>query len=100
MKEIRNNCVKVFSKVMLIDSSVITNETSSDNLLSWDSLSHIHLILELEKVFDVKIDIEDSVEMQNFKMVYDCILKNMKDKEQDEIVWESLLAEMRIRMKG
>lgn len=28
------------------------------------------------------------------------VLKNMKDNEQNEIAWESLLAEMRIRMKG
>ena len=41
---------------MLIDSSVITNETSTDNLPSWDSLSHVNLILELEKAFDVKTD--------------------------------------------
>jgi acyl carrier protein len=82
MKEIRNNCVKVFSKVMLIDSSVITNETSTDNLPSWDSLSHVNLILELEKAFDVKIDVEDAVEIQNFKMVYECILKNVKDENE------------------
>lgn len=47
-----------------IDASEVTNEASFTNDLGADSLDTVELIMEFEKVFDIKIEDEDSQDIQ------------------------------------
>ena len=43
---------KVISEVFNIDIELINNESSPDNIESWDSLKHMNLIVALEEEFE------------------------------------------------
>lgn len=47
-----------------VDESEITNEASFTNDLGADSLDTVELIMEFEKVFDIKIEDEQSQSIQ------------------------------------
>jgi acyl carrier protein len=65
---------QVFSNVFLVDSNTITDETSPDNLASWDSIGHLNLITSIEEEFDVIFTEDQIIEMLNFKLV--CLITN------------------------
>ncbi len=54
---------KVVSQVLGVPVDKITDEDSPDTLRSWDSLTHISLILALEAEFDLSITPDDASEM-------------------------------------
>jgi acyl carrier protein len=77
MSDIREKCAKVMAKVFEVDVSRINDETNPDNLPQWDSLGHVQMILELEKMFTVKISPEEGIDLESFEMVVDCIGKKL-----------------------
>lgn len=62
MSDIRTKCADIMADIMEVDAKDINDETSPDTLDQWDSLSHVQLVLGLEKAFDIKISPEDGVE--------------------------------------
>lgn len=50
---------KILSKVLEIDESKITDETSPKTTQSWDSFNALLLVSELEKEFNVKFTMEE-----------------------------------------
>lgn len=55
----------------------ITRETNAGDLAAWDSLSHLKLILEMEKFFNVAFDEEEIVELVSVA----AILKSLENKK-------------------
>jgi acyl carrier protein len=49
---------------------VLTSKTSAADIADWDSLTHVRLILSVEKAFDVKFS---AAEVANFKNVGDLV---------------------------
>jgi acyl carrier protein len=43
----------IFHDIFDIDPKLITTNTTIDNLDEWDSMKHLELIMEIEKVFHV-----------------------------------------------
>ena len=62
MSDIRERCIKVMAQIMEIEHTEITDDSSPDNLEQWDSLSHVQLVLNLEKEFNIKISPEEGIE--------------------------------------
>ena len=56
---------KVFQDVFDEDSIVVTPELSAKDVDGWDSLTHIRLILTIEKAFKVKFSTSEIVKLQN-----------------------------------
>ena len=50
------------AQIMEIEHTEITDDSSPDNLEQWDSLSHVQLVLNLEKEFNIKISPEEGIE--------------------------------------
>jgi len=69
MSDISERCQQVFARVMEVDASTVTHESSPDNIENWDSLSHVQLILELEKDFSISIAPDEGIDYENFGMV-------------------------------
>lgn len=69
MSHVRENCIDVFENVMKVNAELINDETSPETLFEWDSLSHVQLMLELEKKFAIEISPDQAIEMDNFKMI-------------------------------
>ena len=45
---------EIFIDVLDLDECELTDETSADDIEEWDSLSHIQLIVAIEKAFKIK----------------------------------------------
>jgi acyl carrier protein len=68
--EILQEVNKEFIDVMNNDSILLSAQTTTNDIDEWDSLSHIQLIVALEKRFNIKFT---SSEIQNWKNVGEMI---------------------------
>jgi acyl carrier protein len=60
---------KVMASVLKVDVSVIDENSSMDNIKSWDSLGHMNLVLALEDEFKVVIPDEDAGNITSYKLI-------------------------------
>jgi citrate synthase len=47
----------------------VTDELSYNSIREWDSLSHVNLMLALEKILDIEIDEDMMVELTTVKAI-------------------------------
>lgn len=55
----------IFKDVFDDDDLVVTNESNADSIEDWDSLSHIRLVVAIEKEFNIKFAIGELNELKN-----------------------------------
>jgi len=55
---------QIISKVFNVDISKINDETTSENLEEWDSFNFYVLLDELENEFDIKFDLDETLEIK------------------------------------
>lgn len=55
----------IFRDVFDDDTLSITNDTSAKDIDEWDSLTHMELIAEVEKTFDIKLTTAQIKDAQN-----------------------------------
>lgn len=55
----------VIRNVFPIESDTIDENWTSDHIPDWDSVGHLNLIMEIEKEFDVKFEIEEMFEVES-----------------------------------
>jgi len=55
---------QIISKVFNVDSSKINDETSPENLEEWDSFNFYVLLDEIENEFDIKFDLDETLEIK------------------------------------
>jgi acyl carrier protein len=65
-EEIMVEINKIFCDVLENDSILITRETTASQIEEWDSLSHIMLVVEIEKKFKIRFT---AIEVQKFRNV-------------------------------
>lgn len=65
----RNLLKNVMAAVLEIDASGIGDDTSMDNVASWDSLRQMNLVLALEDSFGVAIPDDDAANATSFKLI-------------------------------
>ena len=65
-KEIFIKLNEIFIDVLDLDECELTDETSANDIEEWDSLSHIQLIVAIEKTFKIKFT---SLEIMKWKNV-------------------------------
>lgn len=74
LKELNDIFIEVLDEMDV----VLTRDTVADDIEEWDSLTHIQLVVAIEKHFQIKFT---SSEIQNFKNVgemCDCIFEKIK----------------------
>jgi len=62
-QEIFNQVKVIFSRV-ISDKTEVKPETASRDVRNWDSLNHVMFIAEVEKVFSIRFDLMDMLEMR------------------------------------
>ena len=60
-----NKLYSIISKVMDVPESEINDQSSPENIESWDSFHGLVLVDELENNFNIKFTIEEITDVQN-----------------------------------
>jgi acyl carrier protein len=63
--QIYSRLTKIFEDVFDEDSIVVTSELSAKDVEAWDSLTHIRLMLTVEKAFKIKFSTLEVGQLQN-----------------------------------
>ena len=54
---------EILTDVFDVDKSDLTDETTPDELETWDSVTHMDIIARFEENFDIEFEVEEITEM-------------------------------------
>lgn len=72
--EILEKVQEIFRDVLDNEDIVLSNDTTSDDIDEWDSLSHIQLIVEIERLFNIKFTSKEILTWKNVGEMINCIV--------------------------
>jgi acyl carrier protein len=52
-----------------IDPQLVTMETSPNDIPGWDSVGHLSLASNLEQIFQVNLDVDELMEMEDVRSI-------------------------------
>lgn len=76
-KEILEKVQTIFRDILDNEDIVLTNETTADDIDEWDSLSHIQLIVAIEKAFGIKFTSYEINSWIDMEEMLECIMKKL-----------------------
>ena len=56
----------------------VDENTTADDIIGWDSMGHVRLILALEEEFDIEFEPDDIVELRDVGELRDTITEQVK----------------------
>lgn len=59
--DLTDRVIKTFAIVFNKNENEIGISDTKENIEAWDSLGHLHLIMNLEEVFNIRLNTEDVV---------------------------------------
>lgn len=75
--ELQERLTAIFRDVMDNEDITLTDETTSDDIEEWDSLSHIQLVAAIEKELGVKITSREVRGWENVGEMTDALLTKL-----------------------
>ena len=73
--EILHELNDIFKNVLDEESIVLTESTSANDIESWDSLTHIQLIVAIEKKFNIRFTSKELLSLKNIGEIINCIVE-------------------------
>ncbi|MCJ2042693.1 acyl carrier protein [Methylobacterium sp. J-059] len=70
----------VIAAIFDIDENSIDQNTSMDNVESWDSIKHMDLILAVEEEFGVSVPDEEAADLTSYALIKLVVADLVKDK--------------------
>jgi len=64
-----NKLFEVIASALNVDSASINDESSPDTVAEWDSTAMVHLVMELEQVFNVQFDILEIADFHSVEII-------------------------------
>ena len=78
-REIIMKMENIFSEIFDKEDICLTEESSSDSIEEWDSLSHIQIVNSIQKVFGIKINAREMMEWNNVGDMVETIKQKIND---------------------
>jgi len=75
---------ELVARVLAIEEEELNDNSSPDNISSWDSFNGLMLVSELEKNFDVKFTMDEVISITKFNDIKECLKKHGKTQGVDE----------------
>jgi acyl carrier protein len=76
-REITQKVIASIAQTFLVDSSGLTPETTSIQVPGWDSVSQVHLVMQLEDDFGIRINIGEMCNILNIRDLVNYISRRM-----------------------
>lgn len=64
----------VIRKVFELNEEKIDEKWTSDDIPAWDSLGHLNLIMEIEREYNIKVEIEEMFDVESIADI-DTVIK-------------------------
>lgn len=81
--QVLNHLNEIFINTLNNPQIILTLETTAKDIPQWDSLSHIQLIVEIEKYFKIKFNYLQILKWENVGSICVDILTNQKENFSD-----------------
>ena len=78
----KNQLIKIMANVFGVPESNINELSSPDNIIEWDSLKHMQLIIEIESAFKIEFPVEAILQSRNFELLLFYIHESQSNIEQ------------------
>lgn len=75
--EIIKNVNKIFNDVLDNEDIVLNDNTTANDIEEWDSLSHIQLVVAIEKSFKIKFTSSEILSWENVGEMINSILERI-----------------------
>ena len=62
---IREELQKIFREIFFDDDLILFDEMTADDVEDWDSLSHLNLISQIERKFNIEFTTEEMLSAKN-----------------------------------
>jgi acyl carrier protein len=79
INEIHEKLNSIFCKVFSNDQILITEDTRADDVDGWDSLAHIKIIIQIEKMFNIRLNAYEVSNLENVGQVIRLIEKKLSN---------------------
>ena len=70
-----NTIKNIFCEVLGIPAEEVTDTLAYNSCVQWDSLKHLQLVAMFEEKFDIEIDMDDIIAMENYGKVKEILHK-------------------------
>ena len=72
-QEILSTLQSVYRDILDDENIVLTEETTAEDIEEWDSLTHVQIVAEIQKEFDVKFSAKEMLLWENVGDIIDAI---------------------------
>jgi len=77
-QDILSQVNEIFCDVLDNEDIVLNDSVTADDIEEWDSLSHIQLIVAIEKAFNVKFTSKEILRWENVGQLIDSVENHLK----------------------
>lgn len=68
---------EIFIDVMDNDNIVLSEDTTSNDIEEWDSLTHMHLVIEIQREFKVRFSSSETMKWKNVGELVESIIQKI-----------------------
>jgi len=70
---------EVFYRVFETDPAIVTIDAGPEQIPKWDSLGHVAMASEVEKEFNISLDIDDMMVMENINAIVQLVASKINN---------------------
>ena len=74
-----NQLKTILGTVFDLQAEEIHDETSPENVGLWDSLNHLRLITEIEKVFRIRLSMKEVRSMVSYAKIREIVVQHLQE---------------------